>query len=214
MIEQQPVSIDERVRVSIFERIVPFSALALAALAGGSGGAAILWMLDVLRSAETAGRAALAGGLAENTLVPLVLLYASTALGIVAILVTVGRLFIKTSTASPSGISYLVLGILSMLPIGLVWFAGSTVMRVLDVNSTESMVELGPIATNCSTAAIAITAILLFILLAWSLIPFKSRPGRRIGPVISLLIVELALIVVTIVFQLRVLELNRILEST
>ncbi len=107
-----------KVRVSIFERIVPLAAFALAAAAGGVGGALIISLLNTLYWAESAGKGALSGGLAEYTIYPLALLYAVAALGVVGICVAIGRMVISTSTSSPSGVSYIILGVLSLIPLG------------------------------------------------------------------------------------------------
>lgn len=207
MIENNTTTQPERVRVSIFERIVPFASLGLAAVGGGVGGWLIISLMNALRQNENAGIGALAGGLAEYSVIPLVFLYAASALGVVAICVAIGRLVIQTKTASPSGISYIVLGILSLVPAAFVWQSGSIIISVLDGSSREGMGELGAtIATYCTIAMIA-APIILVILLAWSLIPFKSLPGRRFGPIICLILVEILLVAVAIAFQLRIHEL-------
>src|SRR5687767_5976130 len=108
MDQNNPTIQPERVRVSIFERIVPFASLALAAVGGAAGGWSIISLMNALRAAETAGIGAVAGGLAEYTWFPLGFLYAACALGVVAICVAIGRLVIETKTSSPSGISYIV----------------------------------------------------------------------------------------------------------
>ncbi len=202
----------ERVRVSIFERIVPFGAMAVAVFAGQIGAYLIAKMLLVPADAENLGVAALSGGLAEQTVYPLVLLYAAAALGIVAICVAIGRLVIATKTASPSGISYIVLGILSLVPVALVWNAGSLIISVLVGRSTLSVLGLD-VAVYCFEASIVAWPILL-VLLAWSLIPFKSRPGRRFGPIICLVLIEIMLLAAAVAFQLRIYELYTIRNAS
>jgi hypothetical protein len=200
----------ERVRVSIFERIVPFAAMALAAVGGGAGGWMIISLMNTLRTVENVGIGAIAGGLAEYTWFPLGFLYAAAALGVVAICVAIGRLVIQTKTASPSGISYLVLGLLSLVPLAFVWQSGSMIISVLDGTTKEGIGESGStVAEYCLYAMIA-TPVVLIILLAWSLIPFKAKPGRRFGPIIALVVMEIVLFAVAVMFQLRVAELWRI----
>lgn len=197
----------ERVRVSIFERIVPFSALALAAVGGAAGGWSIISLMNTLREAESAGIAAVAGGLAEYTWFPLIFLYVAAALGVVAICVAIGRLVIETKTASPSGISYIVLGLLSLIPVGLVWRSGTLIISVLNGTSTNNIEKLGyTVGEYCLYSMIA-APVILVILLAWSLIPFKSNPGRRLGPIICLVVVEFLLVVAAVMFQMRIYEL-------
>lgn len=210
MIENNTTIQPEKVRVSIFERIVPFAAFGLAAVGGAVGGWMIISLMNTLRAVENVGIAAIAGGLAEYTWYPLGFLYAACALGVVAICVAIGRLVIQTKTASPSGISYLVLAIQSLVPVALVWQSGSMIISVLDGSMTEGIGESGAtLVTYCTIAMIA-APIILIILLAWSLIPFRARPGRRFGPLIALIVMEIALVAITVTFQLRVFELMRI----
>jgi hypothetical protein len=210
MIESNTTVPPERVRVSIFERIVPFAALALAAIGGAAGGWSIISLMNTLRAVENAGIAAVAGGLAEYTWFPLGFLYAAAALGVVAICVAIGRLVVETKTASPSGVSYLVLGLLSLVPLAFVWQAGSLIISVIGGTASGEPGEWGErVAAYCVYALIA-TPIVLVILLAWSLIPFKAKPGRRFGPIVALVVMEIALVAVAVMFQLRVAELWRI----
>lgn len=210
MIDNNTTIRPERVRVSIFERIVPFSAFALAAIGGAAGGWSIISLMTTMSHAENIGKAALAGGLAEYTWFPLGFLYAAAALGVVAICVAIGRLVVETKTASPSGISYIVLGILSLVPVAFVWQAGRMMIGVLDGSETENIGQLGTVVAEYCVYAMVATPIVLVILLAWSLIPFKSKPGRRFGPIICLVIVEVVLVAAAVAFQLRIFELIEI----
>lgn len=200
----------ERVRVSIFERIVPFAAFGLAATAGGIGGWMIIALMTSLAQNENAGIGAVSGGLAEYMIYPLVLLYAAAAMGVVGICVAIGRMVFTTSTSSPSGISYIILGVLSLIPLGLVWNAGGIIIDVLYGTSTYGLGELGVTVFERSWASIIATPVVLFVLLAWAVIPFKARPGRRFGPLIALVVMEIVLVAVAAMFQLRVAELWRI----
>jgi hypothetical protein len=210
MINNNSSTQPERVRVSIFERIVPFAAFGLAAVAGGIGGALIISLLNTLYWAESAGKGSLSGGLAEYTIYLLIFLYAAAALSVVGICVAIGRMVISTSTASPSGISYVILGVLSLVPVGLVWNAGSIILGTLNGTAAGNMAELGATVVERSWAAIIATPVVLLVLLAWAVIPFKARPGRRFGPLIALVVIQILLVVVAVLFQLRVSELWRI----
>lgn len=204
MIENNTTIQPERVRVSIFERIVPFASLALAALGGAAGGWAIISVITAIRQSETAGIGAVATGLAEMGMLPLVFLYGAAALGVVAICVAIGRLVIQTKTASPSGISYLVLGILSLVPAAFAWQAGSIIISLLDGTTEYGLGESGSAVASYCWATLISTPVVLFVLLAWSLIPFKAKPGRRFGPLICLILVEILLVTVAVAFQLRI----------
>lgn len=196
-----------KARISIFERIVPFSALALAASGGAAGAFTIFRLLDTLQHAENAGPAAIAGGLAEATLLPLGLFYASVILGIIGILVAVGRMIVKTSTASPSGVSYLVLGIISLIPAGLIWQAGGLMMTVFEPSEGQNMIETGASVASYITAALIVTPFILLGLLVWSLVPFKARMGRRFGPLACLIFIQILLFATAAAFQWRLIQL-------
>ncbi len=210
MIDNNTTIQPERVRVSIFERIVPLAAFGLAAAAGGIGGWMIITLMTSLAQNENAGIGAVSGGLAEYTIYPLVFLYAAAALGVVGICVAVGRMVFGKQTSSPSGISYLVLGLISLFPAAVVWGAGTAIIRVLNNTSTTHPSLIGATILDWSYAAIIVTPIILFLLLAWSLIPFKARPGRRFGPLIALVLMQILLFAAAVMFQLRVAELWRI----
>jgi hypothetical protein len=213
MIDNNSTTQPERVRVSIFERIVPLAAFGLAAAAGGIGGWTIISLITAIAQNENAGKAALSGGLAEYTIYPLVFLYAACALGVVGICVAIGRMVITTSTASPSGVSFIVPGILSLVPIALVWNAGGMIMGIFDGTAKVVAGEFGSTIAAYCTAAMIAAPIILFVLLAWAVIPFRARPGRRFGPLIALVVMEIVLVVVAVMFQLRVAELWRINQT-
>jgi hypothetical protein len=200
----------EKVRVSILERILPFAAFGLAAIAGGSGAFLIIELFNTLAAAENAGVAAVAGGLAEYMTVPLIVLYASVGLGIIGICVAVGRMVFATTTSSPSGISYLVLGLISLVPAAIVYRAGTATIGVITNTTDADPGSTGAAAGQWAVTAIVITLMVLPALLAWSLMPFKARPGRRFGPLIALVLMEIALITAAAIYQLRVAELWRI----
>jgi hypothetical protein len=113
-------------------------------------------------------------------------------------------------TASPSGISYILLGTLSLVPVGIRWYSGSIIIGVIAGTSVREAGLVGSTVAEMSIAAMVITPVVLFVLLAWSLIPFKAKPGRRFLPLIALVVMEIALIATAAMFQLRVAELWRI----
>jgi hypothetical protein len=210
MIDNNTTIQPAKVRVSIFERIVPFAAMALAAIGGAVGGYLIIFMMNILKTNENAGIGAVSGALAEYTTYQLIFFYASSLIGLIAVAVAVGRLMIESKTSSPSGLSYLALVILALLPVGLVWHAGGLIISVLNGTSQYNIGMIGASIADYSWVSVIITPIIIFVLLAWSLIPFKAVPGRRFGPLIAVVIVEIMLVTVTIAFQLRVFELYRI----
>jgi hypothetical protein len=214
MLQNETSPLAERSRVSIFERIVPFASFALASLGGSFGGWLILDLLDTLSHVENVGIGTVAGGLAEYTVLPLLFFYAAVGIGILGICVAIGRIAIASKTSSPSGISYVVLGLMSLIPAAFVWQAGSIIISVLDGTGGGSMSDFGSTLTTYSRIAMFSTPFILAGLLAWSLIPFKARHGRRFGPVIALVFIQLILVAVAVAFQLRIAELWRLNLAT
>jgi len=104
------------VRVSILERIVPSLAFIVAAVSGAVGGAMLIRFFSLLSQAELAGYAAFFGGVAEIELAVGGVLILAVALCAIGIVVSIIRLFTTNTTASPPGLLFLMLGLLSLVP--------------------------------------------------------------------------------------------------
>src|SRR5689334_3582228 len=100
------------VRVSIFERLVPSLAFALASIAGIVGAMMIIRFFNIMREAETAGYAAFYGGVGEIEIITGVVLALAAFLGAIGILVSAIRLFTTNTTSSPPGVAFLLVGML------------------------------------------------------------------------------------------------------
>jgi hypothetical protein len=127
-------------------------------------------------------------------------------LGLAAMGVAIYRMFAKTTTASPSGISYLTLGLLSLVPAVIVWRAATLALTVLNMDASDpNYVSITYWAETYVLGGLISTPIILILLLAFSLIPFKSKPGRRFGPIIALATMELIIIAAAAALLLYVL---------
>jgi len=185
------------VRVSIIERLVPSLAFIVAALGGAVGTGMLIRFFTILRQSENAGYASVFGGLAEIELVVGVILVFAAVLGAIGIIVSVIRLFTTNTTASPPGILLLIVGLLSLMPP----YALNYVLRLIKgVVSSPDPPEGGvsTIADTFMTFApflIIGAGMVVVVLLAFSFIPFSSRPGRKVLPLVSLILVEILIAV-------------------
>ena len=121
MSETQPFSS----RVSIVARLVPLFSYAISMAGCALGSLQIIRTFEAMRNAETAGIGAVAGGMAEASLTTAIVLDLGILVGLIGIAVIVVRALITTSTASPSGWYFLIIGGLSLSPLALLWKAES-----------------------------------------------------------------------------------------
>lgn len=112
-------------RVSILARLVPAISYAIPMLGAVLSSLLMNRTLEAMRNVESAGIAAVAGGMAEANLPVLVALYLAIFLGLIGIVVMVVRWFISKTTVAPSGIFFLILGGITLIPILLLWEAQS-----------------------------------------------------------------------------------------
>jgi TonB family protein len=185
------------VRVSILERLVPSFAFAVAALSGAIGGLMLIRFLNALRQSENAGYASFFGGTAEiEVVVGGVLVFASV-LCAIGIIVSLIRLFTTNTKASPPGILFLIMGLLSLVPP----FAIHYVLHLMKGILIAPDIVDGGISAVADTViyvsyfAIGSAGVIALVLLAFSFIPFSSRAGRKASPLVCLILVEITIAV-------------------
>ena len=181
------------VRVSILERLVPSFAFAVTAISGAAGGLMLIRFLDALRQSETAGMASFFGGMAEIELVVGAVLIFAAVLCAIGILVSTIRLFTTNTKASPPGLLFLMTGLLSLVPP----FAMHYVLHMMKGILLAPTLPEGGISSVAGTVtavsyfAIGAAVVIALVLLAFSFIPFSSRPGRKSSPIICLVLIEI-----------------------
>ena len=186
------------VRVSILERLVPSLAFAVASISGAVGAAMVIRFFVAMRQAEAAGYAAFFGGMSEIEFAVGIVLVFAAVLCSIGVIVSVIRLFTTNTTASPPGILFLMIGLLSLVPP----FALHFVLHIMkEIVNSPTPTEGGGVSsvadkfmTFAPFAFIAIGVIVLG-LIAFTFIPFRSRPGRKSSPIICLILVELIIAV-------------------
>lgn len=166
-----------------------------------------LFLLGVIRAmsfAESAGIAAVAGGMAEANLAVVLALYLAVFIGFAGILVMALRSFMATTTASPAAAFFLITGTISLIPTVLLWEAQSLMIQAISPGG-GGIVQLVSSIRLCLSLAMIMSAVLVLILLIASLIPLPEllRSKQIWAPLIVVVLLELALIGMAVAFQVR-----------
>src|SRR5947209_2809426 len=117
-------------RVSILARLVPAFSYAIPMFGAALSAVLFMGVMRAMRMAESAGIAAVAGGMAEADLFVLVALYLAIFVGVIGIVVMVIRSLMATTTASPSSWFFLINGSLGFVPLLLLWEAQTLLVHV------------------------------------------------------------------------------------
>ncbi len=200
--QQQPTP----ARVSIIARLVPALSYAWPALGAGVSALLLLSVLRAMRNAEGAGIGAVAAGISEANLAILVTLYLAIIIGGAGVVIGLVRLFTTTTTASPSALYYLIAGILGLMPMFALWYAQSLLLDAIFPQSAGAGISAvaGQI-TLFSIVAMVLGVVSILIVLASSFVPLPAilRAKRKWAPLIALLVMETAIIAMTVVYHLR-----------
>ena len=200
--QQQPTP----ARVSIIARLVPAISYALPALGAGVSAMLLLSVLRAMRNAEGAGIGAVAGGISEANVAILVTLYLAIFVGAAGVVIGLVRLFTTTTTASPTAWYYLIAGILGLMPMFALWYAQSLLLDAIFPRSTGAGVsEVAGQITLFSIVAMVLGVLSILIVLASSFLPLPAvlHGKRKWAPLVSLLVMESAIIAMTVVYHLR-----------
>jgi hypothetical protein len=200
-------------RVSILARLVPSFSYAIPMLGAALSALFLLGIIRTVRYAEAAGIAAVAGGMAEANLAVVVALYLAIFVGFIGILVMVIRSFMSTTTASPAAWFFMITGIISLIPMILLWEAQSLLVAAISPGGGGIVHFVSNIRLYLSLTLVA-SAVLVLILLIASLIPLPKvlRSKRNWAPLIVLVLMELALIGMAVAFQVRTSWLHQVKE--
>jgi hypothetical protein len=190
-------------RVSIFARIIPALSYALPAI--GAVFSALLYMnvMRALRNAESAGIAAVAGGMSEANLVMIVALYFGIFVGIAGVIVSLVRCFTDTRTSSPSSWFFVITGLLGVAPI--LPLVRAQNLLIEGMFAMTGFVEVARQINLCLILTIVAGLVICVILLIASVVPLPAllKAKRKYAPVIVLVLMEFALIVVVVIYHLH-----------
>jgi hypothetical protein len=165
-----------------------------------------LGVLRAMRNAEGAGIGAVAAGISEANLAILLTLYLAIFVGAAGVVIGLVRLFTTTTTASPSALYYLIAGSLGLVPMFALWYAQSLLLDAIFPQSTGAGVsEVAGQITLFSIVAIVLGGVSILIVMASSFLPLPAIlwGKRKWAPLIALLVMESAIIAMTVVYHLR-----------
>lgn len=192
-------------RVSILARVVPALSYALPALGAAVSAMLLLNVLNAMRNAEGAGIGAVTGGVSEANVAILVTLYLATFIGGAGVVIGLVRLFTTTVTASPSAWYYLFTGVLGLAPMFALWRAQSLLLDAIFSRTGAGVAEVAGQINLFAIIAMVLGVISILVLLASSFVPLPAvlAAKRKWPPLIALLVMETAIIVMTVVYHLR-----------
>ena len=192
-------------RVSILARVVPAFSYALPALGSAISALMLINVFQAMRHAEAAGIGAVSGAVREANLPIVISLYLGVILGFAGIAVGLVRMFTTTTTATPSSWFFLITGIIGLVPILLLWEAQSLLLGVIFSHATGGVVEVARQVTLLSMMTMLLGAVSILILLVSAFVPLPRilHAKRKWAPVLMLLLMETAVIVMTVLFHLR-----------
>lgn len=189
-------------RVSILARLVPQVSLCISLIGEALCALLLLRVLEGMRNAEAAGIAAVAGGMAEANAATTVALYLALFFGFIGIVVMAIRAFTATTTASPSAWFFASSGLLTLVPLLLLWSAQSF---FLDGLRGGNISVAAPNIFLFLRLTIGACAVLTPILLIAAFIPLPSvfRAKNKWTSVIILVLMMIVMIGTAVVFQMR-----------
>jgi len=192
-------------RVSILARVAPAFSYALPALGAAISALMLINVFQAMRNAEAAGLGAVSAGMREANLPIVVALYLGLILGFAGVVIGLVRMFTTITTAPPSAWYFLFVGVVGLVPILLLWEAQSLVLGVVFSRATGGVVEVARQVTLLSILTILLGAVSALILLVTAFVPLPRilYAKRKWAPVVMLLVIETAMIVMTVLFHLR-----------
>lgn len=192
-------------RVSILARIIPLCSYWLPAFGAAVSAWLFVRVMEAMKAAESAGIAAVAGGMSEANVAIIGTLYLAIFVGLAGLIIGLVRAFSRTTTASPAGWFYLVAGAIGLAPMLTLWQAQSLLIEVLVGRAGPGMAAVAEQITTCLILTLGFAAIGGLILLAASVVPLPAflRAKRKWSPAVFLLIMEVAIIVMTVAYHMR-----------
>lgn len=197
-------------RVSIVARLVPAFCSFIVMVGAAISALLVTGVMRAMRYAEAAGISAVANGMAEANLATVVSLYLAIVVMTAAVVLMIVRAVTMTRTASPSGWFFVIVGVLTLVPLGLVWEANSLLMQALMGRGNVSLVA--PTIQLCLNLTIVTAGLFFLIVLVASVIPLPSflRVRHKWAPMVTLALMEVVLIGLAIGFQIHMSWLQQV----
>jgi len=158
-----------------------------------------------MRNAEAAGIGAVSAGIREADLPIVVALYVGVVFGFAGIVIGLVRMFTTTTTATPSAWYFLITGIAGLLPVLLLWKAQSLLLGAIFERSAGGVVDVAREVSFMAIVTMLVGAVSVLILLVSAFVPLPQilRAKRKWAPLVMLLLVETAVIAMTVLYHLR-----------
>ncbi|MEK6336176.1 MAG: hypothetical protein AABM67_14705 [Acidobacteriota bacterium] len=192
-------------RVSIVARIIPLISYGLPAFGAALSAYLFMGVMQAMKNAESAGIAAVAGGMAEANVAIIATFYIALLFGLAGVIIGLVRAFTRTSTASPAGWFYLVTGIIGLAPVVTLWQAQSLLVEVLVGRIQEGIGVVANQITVCLLLTLTLAVIGAVILLVASLVPLPRfmRAKLKWSPAVFLIVMELVLVLLVVIYHMR-----------
>jgi hypothetical protein len=161
--------------------------------------------MQAMKNAESAGIAAVAGGMAEANVAIIATFYIALLFGLAGVIIGLVRAFTRTATASPAGWFYVVTGIMGLAPVVTLWQAQSLLIEVLVGHNQEGVASVASQITVCLMLTLLLAAFGALVLLAASVLPLPGfmRANLKWSPAVFLLVMELVLILLVVIYHMR-----------
>lgn len=197
-------------RVSVLARLGPAFCSFIVMLGAAISALQVMGVMKAMRYAEAAGIGAVANGMAEANLATVVSLFLAIVAMTAAVVLMIVRAVTMTRTVSPSGWFFVIVGVLTLVPLGLVWEADSLLMQTLMGRGNVSLVA--PTIQLCLNFTIVTAGLFSLIVLVASVVPLPSffRARQKWAPVVTLALMEVVLIGLAIGFQIHMSWLQRV----
>ena len=190
----------ERARVSIIERFIPALAFVLTALGGLLSASTLISLFDRLKNDETAGIETVMRGMVVVDQVGGIVLAVAAVFGTAGVVGCVVRMFSETKKASPPGVLYLIPALPSLISPAIMIHASRVVLDLLlDPVGKDFGKTGGDIAELCVIAFI-ISVVSIIISLIFPLVPFSSQTGRKLSPLMFVLLPTLIIVCLAATF--------------
>jgi hypothetical protein len=192
-------------RVSILARIAPALSYALPALGAAISALMLINVFQAMRNAEAAGVGAVSAAIREANLPIVITLYLGVILGFVGVVIALVRMFTTVTTATPSAWYFFIIGIIGLVPVLLLWEAQSLLLGVIFSHASGGVVEVARQVTLLAIMTMLFGALSILLLLVSAFVPLPRilRAKRKWAPVVMLLVIETAVIAMTVLFHLR-----------
>jgi hypothetical protein len=191
-------------RVSVLGRLVPAFSYAVPAPACIVSALLVFGVMRAMRTAQTPGISAVTAGIAEANLPVRIALVFAIAVGLIAVGITIARLFETGLTAPPSAWFLVAAGGIGLAPLLALWRSESVLIEAILPRGSGIAVAASAIE-RWLVATIVLGGIADTVLLIASIVPLPAvlRAKRRYAPLLILLLMEVALVAMAVAFQTR-----------